>query len=683
MSLVVAEQTVKTVEYPIGFVAQTVANNEYGKNVNVQSPDGIADILSLEIKMVGDFQANTGISARTNIGGNLVSCEPSNWITPNMDAPSYEVSFDCSNLVEQYNWLGGTQQFGFRTDKVAQNIYGTMKITYLNKPTVKLNVKGTEYQITDNDGKIFLQLLDENLLPEENATCYGTIYYPNNTLFMEDVLMNYVGENGLHHFDFNIPKLTGVYMVSAFCHIPYGVNFTINDTFECGTGNCNPSDWNSAWNLNSNAEVTTDNTPLKTYHLKLDGTKYYNSQTYNYYKYTSPSTYEYASDKVLYIGDATSDSAHDWSSKSGYLNTTYGIKNGDQINFLHMVQAPAGVNLPMSLHNKDKNVTYATWTTHSVKSIWKWVNLTLDNIDGTINEIYISNDGLVVDLYYDYFEVMEFTNATYGDAGRGLDLSACVEGYITFWAKANNLASNSQCSYQYYNGTDYQTLMTLSDGDDDNTYSYYSYEVCDAYGKSATSGIRVYGENLSINANCYLDDIYIIATNEFNETIYQTVHGSGEVHVNDWFKNITNDIANVPSRVWNYQGTITANILSQFVNAIWSYSGSIIANVLNQVSDNVWTRTDRNLTYTPSYPTPNNLTASQVWNYATRELTYYETVNLTLSNVSATVIASAVWNYDGTVDDNILNQVADRVQCYLNELLNEDDGEWGIDISAC
>jgi len=106
------------------------------------------------------------------------------------------------------------------------------------------------------------------------------------------------------------------------------------------------------------------------------------------------------------------------------------------------------------------------------------------------------------------------------------------------------------------------------------------------------------------------------------------------------------------------------------------------ANKTEQAKE-VWNYVERNLTYTPPYPEPNNLSAFDVWNYITRNLTYYETANLTLSNESASAIAEAVWTWQGVIGDNILTQIANKIQCYLTRLFTEEDEKWGIDIPIC
>ena len=97
-----------------------------------------------------------------------------------------------------------------------------------------------------------------------------------------------------------------------------------------------------------------------------------------------------------------------------------------------------------------------------------------------------------------------------------------------------------------------------------------------------------------------------------------------------------------------------------------------------EIIEGVWSATDRNLTY---YETDaNDLTAEDVWEYGTRDLTYYETSNLT---VNGTDIAEQVWSYSGEINDNILTQLADKFECYVDRILYEGGDEWGVEISDC
>jgi hypothetical protein len=87
----------------------------------------------------------------------------------------------------------------------------------LSKPTI--DVHGTEYQPLDS-GKIFVQLIDENRISINNATCTLNVYYPNNTKFLTDAGMTKLGYYGLFYYDLVIPNTTGVYMTAIECRSP-------------------------------------------------------------------------------------------------------------------------------------------------------------------------------------------------------------------------------------------------------------------------------------------------------------------------------------------------------------------------------------------------------------------------------------------------------------------------------
>ena len=91
-----------------------------------------------------------------------------------------------------------------------------------------------------------------------------------------------------------------------------------------------------------------------------------------------------------------------------------------------------------------------------------------------------------------------------------------------------------------------------------------------------------------------------------NDTAYEILRGSGEVHVSTLYSQLNVTIANIPFSVWNY--------------------------------------TVRNLTF---YPTQLDLTnytniSESVWNYSTRILTFYP-VQVDLTNYS--LVNDGVWNY--------------------------------------
>lgn len=80
-----------------------------------------------------------------------------------------------------------------------------------------IRVFGTEYSPGD-EGKVFLQLLDEHSKPINNALCLISIYHPDKTEWIKNASMFYLdGSDGLYYFDFVAPNIEGVYMVACQC----------------------------------------------------------------------------------------------------------------------------------------------------------------------------------------------------------------------------------------------------------------------------------------------------------------------------------------------------------------------------------------------------------------------------------------------------------------------------------
>jgi len=146
---------------------------------------------------------------------------------------------------------------------------------------------------------------------------------------------------------------------------------------------------------------------------------------------------------------------------------------------------------------------------------------------------------------------MRFSSAD-STAERTFDnINSCDNGYLNFYLKGKSFGGSSSCTVQYYDGASYNNILSIVDGDDDDTYKFYSFEVCNTYGFTSTSGMKVTHTD---SGKCYIDDIEFSSIADFNTTEYQFVRGSGEVHVSNNSKLLTNL-------------TVTANVL-----------GSVIAN---------------------------------------------------------------------------------------------------------
>jgi len=101
-----------------------------------------------------------------------------------------------------------------------EQVYKPKNITIAENESEKYYMKvfGTEY-FYGEVATTFLQLLDENFEPVNNATCWINVYYPNNTKFIDSALMGRF-EEGLYFYSYLVPSISGVYMLTARCFIP-------------------------------------------------------------------------------------------------------------------------------------------------------------------------------------------------------------------------------------------------------------------------------------------------------------------------------------------------------------------------------------------------------------------------------------------------------------------------------
>lgn len=224
----------KTVEKSLGYVAQPSANQNYVKSIVFDPPDGAKKIYSVEVEITGDFQANTAVNAKALIGQSLRDCTPDTWTTPNMDTPNYRMTFDCLDLVNEYNVTTFDTDFGFRLNKVAQNVKARLIVTYYsdshlpeiirNQFGASMAMFGTEYEY-GQIAKTWLQLLDTNNTEINAGVCYVNVFYPDETYFIENSAMILL-DHGVYTIDFDAPLIGGVYPVVAECYFDSSQNKT-------------------------------------------------------------------------------------------------------------------------------------------------------------------------------------------------------------------------------------------------------------------------------------------------------------------------------------------------------------------------------------------------------------------------------------------------------------------------
>ena len=103
VGMVSADQTVKTIEQPFGFVPSTVPNFNYTVTWNIDYPDGISDIQNYEISVIGDYAPSTLVSGYMKETGtsDFQTCSPTYWVTPATSVYGYRTIFDCSSRMDR------------------------------------------------------------------------------------------------------------------------------------------------------------------------------------------------------------------------------------------------------------------------------------------------------------------------------------------------------------------------------------------------------------------------------------------------------------------------------------------------------------------------------------------------------------------------------------------------------
>ena len=182
---------------------------------------------------------------------NMITSKSESTCFTSLRGNEYQYIFQDSQLIGLHNVnFTGIDTLGRNTKNV--------NFTVLRKPLEKvetigkvinqteIKVFGTEYQVGDA-GKIFLQL-QEGGIAINNAQCLATVYYPNNSMFLNNAPLLYLnGSDGNYYFNQIIPNATGVFIVSAKCRFavqslsfynpdefPF-LNEIVNSTVESGT----------------------------------------------------------------------------------------------------------------------------------------------------------------------------------------------------------------------------------------------------------------------------------------------------------------------------------------------------------------------------------------------------------------------------------------------------------------
>lgn len=205
-------------------------------NLTIHPPDGLSSTQSAIISIDVWLQPTVTF----NLWVNGESCNNPTYTVSTTFAGSGRgiASFDCTNRIN----ATGTYSVTVRPSGANTGANTAwIDLTYMNDPNGNINLHGTEYIPGDN-GKMFLQFLDSNGIAVNNSECFLSVWYPNDTAFLNNSLMSKLdnANEGIYYKNFFVPNTTGVYPASAKCYKPLSfgsiiLRNNVTDDFETGT----------------------------------------------------------------------------------------------------------------------------------------------------------------------------------------------------------------------------------------------------------------------------------------------------------------------------------------------------------------------------------------------------------------------------------------------------------------
>lgn len=215
--------------------ASMAQNTNFTYNVTVRPDEGISKVVSAILTF--DMWITPTVTFTAWVNGQACN-NPTYVISTTFAASGRGVAtFDCTNVINK------TGSYVVTLRASGANVGAStawLDITYKNNPAGNVKVHGTEY-IPGDVAKMFLQFLDATDQPVTNSECFLTVYYPNDTVLLNDSLMVHLNNasEGIYYKNFNVPNVLGVYPASAKCYKPLTFNNIIldnavTDGFESG-----------------------------------------------------------------------------------------------------------------------------------------------------------------------------------------------------------------------------------------------------------------------------------------------------------------------------------------------------------------------------------------------------------------------------------------------------------------
>lgn len=501
------------------------------------------------------------------------------------------------------------QGIDVRTERIEQILLRVEN--NVNRPQMIFGA--TDYFSYEARQTIFVQLLDGILLgqPIDNAICRANVWNEEvSGKILDESPMVFVSE-GIYHLHVNIMEL-GVHPVSVRCFYEYNSTTKYVNATSTTSGNFSSpvSSVNFTWYDVSQGQYETSQVQT------LDGT--------------------------------LSNIRHDWDNKYAVLNTTTPLYNGTEINTYNRPLNKFGEFI--YFHDITGTIIYANFTLGGSIAFF-WNNVTLNNIGASgITTIYVSDlgQGGAHDVDWDYIQVIGQQVGGDGDPDVNNSVTDLQDNDDIYWQISEDSTDKLQTDFTFSNVT----------------------------GVLNGTGSLLFTSKWSDNLENVKIYIYNPNTLQYDSLPTEILYSTSEIDTTNTINNIStyidgtavhirlNDSGNFGSR--GFLELDTAKLLVSFS------SGTFIADVkgggeihiinASQMSADVWTHPDRQLTEFNFDVTDEE----QVWQYANRTLTEFPTVNAT---INTSLVTQDVWQYNGTIVPNILNQFASSIWSFTTRIL--------------
>jgi len=207
----VMAQNIQVYKQSIGHMSSLSKNTWYNTSISFM-PKSLGRVVSAFITLYGDINAETDFDVMVN----GVACNPPTYSIPG-GVRQEKMVFDCTNAINYGNYTVSLRFRATSGTAYFRNMYGEVEVIYTSIPS-SINIFGTEYT-TNEDARVFVQVLSEQSTPVNDAVCSLNIYYPDLTKFVDSEAMIFF-ERGLYFYDFVTPNITGVYMLDVVCVYP-------------------------------------------------------------------------------------------------------------------------------------------------------------------------------------------------------------------------------------------------------------------------------------------------------------------------------------------------------------------------------------------------------------------------------------------------------------------------------